>query len=113
MGGGWPWEAIAAVAGLLLTHLVRPAWKLVRSSGEQELRIHEQGWQRARELEEEVTLLRIALHRNLRDRNAYATAIEVVIASMHLPLDERIRAIRQAREILEGTLPIGGGASSP
>ena len=62
---------------------------------------HERGWQRAGELEEEVRLLRIALHKATQRGNTGWTLSEILALAMPLPLEDRLRAVKQAREIAE------------
>lgn len=113
MGGEWPWEAWVAVGGLVLTHFLRPLMSLFRESGENELKIHERGWLRASELEVEVRLLRQALQRSQGYRNAHATISEILVLAMPMGIDERLAAVKQARQIAERSLPDGGGGSEP
>ena len=108
MGGSeWPWEAIVAVGTLVLTNLAtlaRGLFKIFSNAGDSSFRMHERGWARASELEEEIRLLRIALHKQQVRGSAYSTISEILVLAMPLPLDDRIRAVKQAREIAESSL---------
>jgi hypothetical protein len=113
-GGQWPWEAILAVAGLVLTNLAtvgRGLFSLFSKADDSSFRMHERGWARASELEEEIRLLRIALHKQQVRGSAYSTLSEILVLAMPLPLEDRIRAVKQAREIAEGYLPISRNGS--
>lgn len=68
---------------------------------------YERGWDRVAELEEEVRLLRTALHREAQRGNDGWTISEILSLAMPLPLEDRIRAVKQARIIAERSL--GGG----
>jgi hypothetical protein len=65
---------------------------------------HERGWTRAAELEEEVRLLRIALHKATQRGNTGWTISELLSLAMPLPMEDRLRAVRQAREIAERSI---------
>jgi hypothetical protein len=69
---------------------------------------YERGWDRVAELEEEVRLLRIALHKATQRGNDGWTISEILSLAMPLPLDDRIRAVKQAREIAEAELGMTG-----
>jgi hypothetical protein len=102
-----PWQAWIALGGLAVPFLIA-SLKFLRStllgSADRELKQHELGWKRAAELEEEIRLLRTALHRSQTRSAARATISEILLLAMPLPLEERIRAVKQARAIAEGTL---------
>lgn len=105
--GEWPWEAVLAVAGLVLTNaatLARGLFKIYSSADASSFRMHERGWARASELEEEVRLLRIALSRQQRRGSAHSTISEILLIAMPLPLEDRIRAVKHARELAERSL---------
>lgn len=65
---------------------------------------YERGWDRVVELEEEVRLLRIALHKEAQRGNDGWTISEILSLAMPLPLEDRIRAVRQARIIAERSI---------
>jgi hypothetical protein len=65
---------------------------------------YERGWDRVAELDEEVRLLRIALHRATRRVNVGLTVSEILSLAMSLPLEDRLRAVKQARAIAERLL---------
>lgn len=65
---------------------------------------YERGWDRVAELDEEVRLLRIALHKATRRGNAGWLVSEILSLAMPMPLEDRLRAVRQAREIAERSL---------
>lgn len=103
----WPWQAILAVVGLVLTNLATLGsglFKLFTRAGDSSFRIHERGWARVSELETEVSLLRIALSRAQQRGGDYSTASEILVLAMPMPLEDRIRAVKQARIILERSL---------
>ena len=107
----WLWQTIAG--GSLLLNLV--AWgKLIlqarKDSSDHNWRIHERGWQRAVELEEEAKLLRIALHRARTRSSVRLTISEILLLAMPLPLVARLQAVKQAREIAEQSLSDGGAS---
>lgn len=106
--GEWPWEASVAIAGLAIPNLIlacRWIFRSLRGSDGVSLRIHERGWERTTELETEVRLLRIALQRQSTRSSAYATVSQILLLAMPMPLEDRIRAVKQAREIAERALP--------
>jgi hypothetical protein len=68
---------------------------------------YERGWDRVAELEEEVRLLRIALHKATQRASDGWTISELLSLAMPLPLADRIRVVRQVREMIERSS--GGG----
>lgn len=110
----WPWQAVLAVASLALTTLAgwgRGFFKLFSHADDSSFRMHERGWAEAAEAREEARLLRIALSRAHRRDAAKSTALEICALAMPLPLEDRIRAMRQAREVLERSLNGSGHGS--
>lgn len=104
----WPWEAITTAAGLALTNLAllfRGLYRLLADSSASQARMHELGWERVAELEQETKLLRIALHKANVRSNVRLTISEMLVLAMPLPLEARIQAVKQAREIAEQSLP--------
>ena len=65
---------------------------------------YERGWDRVTELDEEVKLLRIALHKATQRGNTGWTVSEILSLAMPLELEDRLRAVRHAREIAERSL---------
>lgn len=98
------WTALVA-AGVPLLAAFGAAYRwLVQGRSE---KAYERGWDRVAELEEEVRLLRIAVHRATQRGNDGWTVSEILSLAMPLPLEDRLRAVRQARQIIEQAL--GGG----
>jgi hypothetical protein len=103
----WSADTWAAVGTAMVVILGGLGAYLRSLLGVGEHKAYERGWDRVAELEEEVRLLRIALHKEARRGNDGWTVSEILSLAMPLGLEDRIRATRQAREIIERTL--GGG----
>lgn len=102
-----PWETLLALIGSVATNVAllgRGVFKWYTRTDDSSFRMHERGWARASELEEEVRLLRIALSRQQRRGSAHSTISEILLIAMPLPLDDRIRAVKHARELAERSL---------
>lgn len=109
--GQWPWEALAAVVvacTALMTALGRGCWKLLQSGSDNRWKMHERGWDRVTELDEEVRRLRVALSRSDQRSNVYATVSEVLTLAMPFELESRVAAVRHARLIAEQHIQSGG-----
>lgn len=96
-----------ALATLIVTNLVAIlGW--VHKRREQEdansTELHRQGWERVKELDEEIVRLRCALDRGRKRENAYSTAFELVLLAMKLPHQDQAEIIHRATEILEKAL---------
>lgn len=108
----WLWQTVTG--GSLLLALVAWAKLLLQArkdGSDSSWRIHERGWQRASEIEEEAKLLRIALHKARNRSSVLLTISEIFLLAMPLPLEARLQAVKQAREIAERSLSGEGGAS--
>jgi hypothetical protein len=100
------WLGIGAAGSAILGALWAGLRLLING---REDKSYEQGWQRVAALEEEVRLLRIALHKATQRGNDGWTISEVLSLALPLPLEDRIRVVRQVREMVERSLAIGGG----
>jgi hypothetical protein len=105
---GEAWGAIIAGSAALLAAVGGGCKYLL--SRDRSFQAHERGWQRVAELDEEVRLLRIALHKATARGNAGWTVSEILSLAMPLPLEDRIRAVRQARQIAERSVGSQPGA---
>lgn len=107
---GWTGEVKAALITALVTvglACVAGLRWLFGKASDKTFREHERGWQRAAELEEEVRLLRTALHKAAQHGNDGWTISEILSLAMPLSLEDRIRAAKQGREIAERSLEEG------
>lgn len=104
--GGIEW--ILAGSGLLnLVAVGKLVLQARKDNSDGHWRLHERGWLRTSELEEEVRRLRIALHKASARSSVRLTISEILVLAMPLPLEARIEAVRQAREIAERSLERG------
>lgn len=113
--GEWPWEAIVAVAGLLLSNLAlvgRWVWKRALAADGRETEVALSGWDRVGDRDKQIELLRRLLDRSRRRENAYATALELALLAMKLPEPEQFEVMARVRVILEAALPHSGKAVS-
>jgi hypothetical protein len=99
--GGEIWAAIIA-AGVPALAGIAACFRWLLS--DRNATAYERGWDRVGELEEEVRLLRIALHRATHRGNTGWTVSEILSLAMPLPFADRIRAVKQAREIVERSM---------
>jgi hypothetical protein len=95
------WAAVLGAAVVVLGALGAAFRWLMQDRHE---KAYERGWDRVGELEEEVKLLRIALHRATQRGNVGLVVSEILSLAMPLPLEDRIRAAKQARQIVEHSL---------
>lgn len=116
---GWPPEALATLALSAIGNVwlvLRAALRLWRRAERTDLDLALRGWERVRELDALVALLRRAIDRMRRQANAYATSFELLLVVMpKAPSAEQLRAIGRAEELFETALlnPAGeadGGA---
>lgn len=97
--------AVVAAAGIPALGAFGAAYRwIVQGRSE---KAYERGWERVAELEEEVRLLRIALHRATQRGNDGWTVSEVLSLALPLSLEDRIRVVRQVREMVERSFGVG------
>lgn len=108
----WVWQTVTGSSLLLALVAWAKLYQQARKDGsDSTYRMHESGWKRASELEEETKLLRIALHKARVRSSVRLTISEILVLAMPLPLEARLQAVKQAREIAEQSLSGEGGAS--
>jgi hypothetical protein len=106
VGDQWNGEIIAALIAAAVPLIAGLGAGYRWLTNGRNAKAYERGWDRVAELEEEVQLLRIALHKATQRGNDGWTALEISLLAMPLPVEDRIRAVKQARRIIERTLGI-------
>jgi hypothetical protein len=105
---GWPPEALATLALSSLGNVwlvLKAGLSLWRKAERNDVDLALRGWERVKELDALVALLRRVIDRMRRQANAYATSFELLLVVMPKdPTPEQLRAIGRAEELFETAL---------